>query len=110
MTRQCLLSVMLMSLFCSAVFAAEESSTRDYTPVVVKVWPGQAPGEKAGEVGEEHVKNRDGNVIRLADVTEPTLTLYRTKLKDPTTTVLICPGPVENHADTSSHGFVSPVS
>ena len=80
-------------LCCSAVFAADkEAAPRDYTPVVVKVWPGQAPGEKPGEVGEEHIKNRDRNVIRLADVTEPTLTLYRAKLKAPTTTVLVCPG------------------
>lgn len=94
MNRIALLAV-CVTLISSAAFAAEDPLNLDNKPVV-KVWPGAAPGEKPGEVGAEHVQNRNpklgDDVIRLADVTEPILMLYKTPLKGQNTTVLICPG------------------
>lgn len=68
-------------------------------PPVVRIWPGRAPGEK-GDIGPEHdttPRGPDGkpedNIIRLGDVSEPTLTVYRpTKRKDTGAAVVVCPG------------------
>jgi acetyl esterase/lipase len=96
MNRLIPLAACLM-LICSAALAGEDTLNLDNKPVV-KVWPGKAPGE-TGEVGAEHIQNRNpklgADVIRLANVSEPILMLYRAKTEGPatpTTTVLICPG------------------
>ncbi len=64
-------------------------------PVVVKVWPGKAPGEK-GDVGEEKFEEQKPNqkkVKRLTNVSVPTLTVYRpAKDKDTGAAVVIAPG------------------
>jgi acetyl esterase/lipase len=68
-------------------------------PKVIDLWPGVAPGEK-GNIGEEKDTTRPGDqviagkrVIRLGNVSKPTLTLYRAPAdKDTGTTVLVCPG------------------
>jgi acetyl esterase/lipase len=64
-------------------------------PIVLPVWPGDAPGEK-GDIGEEKAqppKNDGKAVIRLSDVTKPTLTVYQPeKEKNTGAAVLICPG------------------
>jgi acetyl esterase/lipase len=68
-------------------------------PDPIDLWPGQPPGEK-GDLGEEHdmTKPKDGlvggrSVIRLGNVSKPTLTVYRPpKEKDTGASVLVCPG------------------
>ena len=65
----------------------------------IKLWPGNAPGEKA-PIGEE--KDTSGPksnkvagkpLIRLGNVSQPTLTVYRpAKGSDTGTSVIICPG------------------
>lgn len=86
-------AVVLMSMM-SMNALADEDINADNKPVV-KVWPGKAPGE-TGEIGPEQVRNRDPKlgapVIRLTDVTEPSMTLYRVQSDTPATTVLVCPG------------------
>jgi acetyl esterase/lipase len=65
----------------------------------IPLWPKGAPDEK-GEVGEEHDTTKpDGGlvagqrVIRLGNVSQPTITLYRPpKEKDTGAAVLVCPG------------------
>jgi acetyl esterase/lipase len=66
---------------------------------VVRLWPGAGPGE-GGKVGTERdttPKGPDGkpqdNIIRLGDVSEPTLTIYKPpKRKDTGAAVIVCPG------------------
>ncbi len=71
-------------------------------PLVVEVWPGQAP-EETGNIGAEMVRmspKLDRKQVEvtestrlLTNVTKPTLTIYRpAKDKDTGTAVLICPG------------------
>lgn len=68
-------------------------------PEPIPLWPGEAPGEK-GDIGEEKdlTKPKDGlvggrSVIRLGNVSKPTLTLYRPpKEKDTGASVVVCPG------------------
>jgi acetyl esterase/lipase len=68
-------------------------------PLTVDLWPGEAPGEK-GPVGEEKDMTKPTEnlvagkrVIRLGNVSKPTLTLTRPpKEKDTGATVVIFPG------------------
>jgi len=75
-------------LLASFVYAAEG-------PPAIELWPGDVPGEK-GDVGEEKVlEPREGQkpVMRITNVTRPSITLYRPdKDKDTGAAVLICPG------------------
>ena len=65
----------------------------------IPLWPKGAPDEK-GEVGQEHDTTKpDGGlvagqrVIRLGNVSQPTITLYRPpKEKDAGAVVVVCPG------------------
>ncbi len=66
---------------------------------VLNLWPGTAPDEK-GDIGEEAdmTKPTDGKVdgravIRIGNVSKPTLSIYRpVREKDTGAAVLVCPG------------------
>ncbi|MBO93652.1 MAG: xylanase [Opitutales bacterium] len=62
----------------------------------IALWPGDAPGEVKGEVGEEGAKpNRPGSkkIIRLGNVTKPTIALFPApKAKANGAAVVVCPG------------------
>lgn len=77
-----------LALALSASFALAE-------PVTMNLWPGKAPGETE-DIGEEHLlpKRPDRrDVERLANVSNPTLTVYKpAKEKDTGAAVVICPG------------------
>jgi len=76
----------------SSCFAAAPSK-------VIELWPQGAPGEK-GDIGEERdmTKPSDGliagkPVIRLGNVSRPTITIYRPPAdKNTGATVIVCPG------------------
>jgi acetyl esterase/lipase len=86
--RRCpvLLSAILLSLSCVPAVAE---------PIVRNVWPAEAPGEK-GDIGEEKPmppRKEARPVIRLANVSKPTITVYKPeKEKDTGAAVVICPG------------------
>jgi acetyl esterase/lipase len=69
------------------------------SPVTIKLWAGEAPGEK-GEIGEEKNTTKPGDnqvagrpVIRIGNVTEPSITIYRPPAHMNTGAgVLVCPG------------------
>jgi acetyl esterase/lipase len=77
----------LLVTVTSPLFAAE--------PLTLDVWPGQVPSEK-GDIGEEKLQLPNGEkkpIQRLANVTKPTITVYRPeKAKDTGAAVPICPG------------------
>ena len=90
-----------MKLFlasCVAMLVAANAFAAQPTQVI-DLWPATAPGEK-GNLGEEKdtTKPTDGliagkRVIRLGNVSRPTLSLYRPAAKKDTgTTVLVIPG------------------
>lgn len=68
-------------------------------PEEIALWPGSAPGE-TGNIGEEHdtTTAKDeliagGRVIRLGNVSKPTITIYRPPAdKQNGAAVLVCPG------------------
>lgn len=88
------LAVLLLTLTCSfQIFGAD-------APEVIQLWPKGAPGEKKGNIGEEKdmSKPNEGLVagkplIRLGNVSNPTLTIYRPATpKDGGAAVIVCPG------------------
>jgi len=86
MTRTCLL---LLSLLASLPLRASE-------PLVVKLWPAGAP-EKPGitiEAEKRIEPKNEKDVLRVTNVTEPTLTVYRPAppIIPNGTAVLVCPG------------------
>lgn len=82
------LTILLLSIVSVTSATAVE-------PLTLKVWPDKVPGEQ-GDIGEEHLQPLTGNgkpIQRLANVTQPTLTVFRPeKEKDTGAAVLICPG------------------
>lgn len=68
-------------------------------PKVIELWAGAAPGDR-GEIGKEHDTTKPGDnlvggkpVVRLGDVSKPTLTLYRPAPgKNTGVAVMVCPG------------------
>src|SRR3954469_18985379 len=78
-----------------------EEVTPPPLPLVVQLWPGEAP-EEPGTIGEERRFPSKPNKERsettevtqlITNVTKPTITLYRpTKEKDTGAAMLICPG------------------
>jgi acetyl esterase/lipase len=93
----------LLLLLASLSLAVPVGSHAAGRGQVVELWNGTAPGEK-GELGPEHdaTKPTDGLVagkrlIRLANVSNPTLTIHRPAAgKDTGTAVLVCPGGAYN--------------
>jgi len=83
-------TVSILSVLVIAAAAVAEDQ-----PLVLDVWPGEAPDEK-GDIGEEIMTPRGpepGSCQRLTNVSKPTISLYRAKdAKRPTAAVLICPG------------------
>ena len=89
--------VPLVTLICAAWPAVGADA-----PLVVELWPGEAPEESAG-IGAERTRMSPKldrkqvevteETLLITDVTKPTLTVYRpAKDKDTGTAVLICPG------------------
>lgn len=87
-----ILSLVLLMVFSFNISAAN-------SPEIVQLWPKGAPGEKE-KLGEEKDTTKPTDrpvagkpVIRLGNVSNPTLTIYRpAKEKDTGTAVVVCPG------------------
>jgi acetyl esterase/lipase len=87
------LGVALSFVFCFAGQAQEKGK-----PLVLDLWPGAAPGE-TGKIGPEKIlegkpgKPGQRTVMRITNVTKPTITVYRpAKDMDTGAAVLIAPG------------------
>ncbi len=68
-------------------------------PTIVKLWPGKAPGETKELPPEKDLTKPedkpvgDRKIIKLTNVSTPTLAIYRpAKEKDTGTAIIICPG------------------
>src|SRR6185369_11697607 len=91
-----LLSVSVFALVSVSIPAAEP-------PQEIALWPGQAPGDKGGlDEERDMTKPSEGlvagkRVIRLGNVSTPTISLYRPSPgKDTGAAVLVCPGGAYN--------------
>ncbi len=90
--------VFLLIPVCTLWFAAGRAPAAE-PPKVLELWNGPAPGDK-GDIGEERdtTKPADGlvagqRVIRLGNVTKPTISLYPPPVGKATgAAVVVCPG------------------
>ncbi|HEV2970835.1 MAG TPA: hypothetical protein VGY55_12765, partial [Pirellulales bacterium] len=87
------LVVVLFAAFSSRLVAADEPAKIDAAQhEIVTLWPGTAPGEK-GDIGEEKDTTPGQDIIRLTNVSKPTITLFRPAAdKDTGAAVIVCPG------------------
>jgi acetyl esterase/lipase len=90
----------MKSAFASALVLIAATTGLAAAPAApIPLWPKEAPGEKGGLGEEKDTTGAKGglvagkSVIRLGNVSQPTLTIYRpTKDKDTGAAVIICPG------------------
>lgn len=83
--------ILLLLLMTTAAFAAE--------PTVIPLWPEGVPGAKA--IGPERL----GDGTHVANVSEPTLTLYGPAVDRPNgTAVIVCPGGGYTNLSTAREG------
>ncbi|MFA6545731.1 MAG: alpha/beta hydrolase, partial [Limisphaerales bacterium] len=91
------------SLAIFAALALGMAGSSAAQPAPIPLWPKDAPGEKGG-IGEEkdtstEKSNKVGGrpLIRLGNVSQPTLTMFRpAKGKDTGAAVIVCPGGAYN--------------
>lgn len=92
-------SLHMKSRFCIGLSLVMLGTTLFAAPSPIALWPEKPPGEK-GNLGEEKDITKPNDnivagkpVIRLGNVSNPTLTFYKAPAdKDTGTTVLVCPG------------------
>ena len=90
----------MKSAFASALVLIAVTTGLTAAPAApIRLWPKEAPGEKGGLGEEKDTTGAKGglvagkSVIRLGNVSQPTLTIYRpTEDKDTGAAVIICPG------------------
>jgi acetyl esterase/lipase len=83
-------------LLCLVSCAAPAVPTLAPQPIVIDLWPGQAPGD-AGIKGEESTRTYDsplvGPTMLISNVSRPSITIYPApKERNTGTAMLICPG------------------
>src|ERR1700712_5912969 len=98
-----LLGVLLIMALLMIPFPGYCQTSGNKVPVLtagtaISIWPGTAPGEK-GNIGEEkdNTKPTDGkvagkDVIRIGNVSKPTITIYQPKKGANGSAVIVCPG------------------
>lgn len=88
-----------LALLAALTLCAVPFVTRAAPPAPIPLWPKEVPGEK-GPIGEEKDTSTEKSnkiagksVIRLGNVSQPSITVYRpAKDKDTGAAVVICPG------------------
>jgi len=77
---------------CLSSAEAPKAQTASEENVAVRIWPALVAGQ-AGEPTETVQPDEGDNIIRLTDITIPTMTVYKAKgTKGPAPAVLVCPG------------------
>ncbi|MBN2589523.1 MAG: alpha/beta hydrolase [Sedimentisphaerales bacterium] len=61
--------------------------------VVIRIWPKSTLSENAGLETESNMPSRGDDVIRITDITDPSITVFKSKQsQEKTPAVIICPG------------------
>lgn len=83
----------MRSLFLSLVFISMFTQSRSQDSTIIHLWPGQVPGLSAEKHPARVTDDHSRDVVRLTDVTDPTLTVFTPPAGQANGgSVLICPG------------------
>ena len=78
------------------------SQTRD----TIYIWPNEVPGEREAKHPPVQMDNMSGNVIRLTNITNPTLTVFKPKKQNNYNVgVIICPGGGYQYLAVDKEGY-----
>jgi acetyl esterase/lipase len=81
----------LLAVIVSSASLTRAAEPKDPKPI--PIWPGLAPGEKADAPPEKSQTGKNDDIIRVSDVSQPTISVYRPKKDiDTGAAVMICPG------------------
>ncbi|WP_211297547.1 alpha/beta hydrolase [Jejuia pallidilutea] len=73
---------------------------------VIELWPNNVPGENLPKQKARQIDNTSGNVIRLTDVNNPTLTVYTPKhANNSGAGIIVCPGGGYNILAIDKEGY-----
>lgn len=90
----------LISIFFLSVCAAKAQQGE-----VVHIWPGNVPGEKSVKHPAELYPDSSGNVVRVTNITDPVMTVFRPEAKNNTgMAVIVCPGGGNKYLALNSEG------
>ncbi len=98
MSRNWLLLLAAMAAFSTCLFAQHSGWPPAATHLTIPIWPGTAPGALPNPVAEADTTTAKDNliadrpVVRLGNVSTPTLTLYMPKARNNGTAVVVFPG------------------
>ena len=90
-----LLGIMLVILAIPSVLAQQPAPVQAAAPLTQPLWPtGRMPGHGLKEEAVEHaLPSRGDNVLRITDINEPTIAVFKPPgATKPTPAVIICPG------------------
>jgi hypothetical protein len=93
--RIALLGIMLVILAIPSVLAQQPAPVQAAAPLTQPLWPtGRMPGHGLKEEAVEHaLPSRGDNVLRITDINEPTIAVFKPPgATKPTPAVIICPG------------------
>jgi acetyl esterase/lipase len=79
--------ILITLLGMSTIFSgmAQDSS-------VIHLWPGAVPGSTAPKHAAAVTEDHSGGIVRITDVTDPTLTVFRPRQNANGAAVIVCPG------------------
>jgi len=82
----------MKTLFCYILFLLSFVVSAQ-TGNTIFLWPNEVPGETNPKHEPVQTDNTSGNVIRLTDVTNPSLTVFKPKISnDSKAAIIVCPG------------------
>lgn len=80
-------------LIITLLFAAMFTTAFAQDSTIIYLWPGAVPGETVAKHPPKITDNHQGNVTRLTDITNPSLTVFLPKATHQNgAAVLVCPG------------------
>ncbi|MBN1974019.1 MAG: alpha/beta hydrolase [Sedimentisphaerales bacterium] len=75
--------------------------------ITMRIWPEKALGENAGVETERNEPSRGDGVIRVSNITDPTIIVFKAKqAQEKTPSVIICPGGGYNYLSFNKEGTV----
>lgn len=82
------MKLILINIFCCLVTLNASAQKIE----IIKLWPGNVPGETGAKHPAELYSDTSRNVTRITNITDPQLTVYRPKGRSNGAGIIVCPG------------------